>query len=179
MLRFEHVIEKLKRSLLRIEKNFGQNINEPLKKAMINKKHTRNPNSHWTCKSPQRGDLDSLSNMVRRNRGSLHHSKMRVLLAIHTESLYTDNGVATEGWREALELNEKIDDLLSRASAIGWERREDPNFVRLQLDSAIDRANGPSSVIAYLEVVLDSRMVGGMNSSNCRPFMVSQFASSL
>ena len=27
----------LKRSLLRIEKNFGQNINEPLKKAMIKK----------------------------------------------------------------------------------------------------------------------------------------------
>ena len=125
-------------------------------------KHTRIPNSHWTCKSPQRGDFDSLSNMVRRNRGSLHHSKMRVLLAIHTESLYIDNGVATEGWREALELNEKIDDLLSRASAIGWERREDPNFVRL-LDSAFNRPNGPSSVIAYLEVVLDSRMVGGMN----------------
>ena len=37
MLRFEHVLVKLKRALLRIEKNFGQNINEPLKKAMINK----------------------------------------------------------------------------------------------------------------------------------------------
>lgn len=37
MLRFEHMIVKLRRSLLRIEKNFGLNINEPLKKAMINK----------------------------------------------------------------------------------------------------------------------------------------------
>ena len=37
MLRFKHIIAKLKRSLLRIEKNFGQNITEPLKKAMINK----------------------------------------------------------------------------------------------------------------------------------------------
>ena len=31
------MIVKLKRYLLRIEKNFGLNINEPLKKAMINK----------------------------------------------------------------------------------------------------------------------------------------------
>ena len=37
MLRSEHMIAKLKRSLLRIEKKFGQNVNKPLKKAMINK----------------------------------------------------------------------------------------------------------------------------------------------
>ena len=43
MLIFNHMIVKLKRSLLRIEKNFGQNITEPLKKAMINKKKPNFP----------------------------------------------------------------------------------------------------------------------------------------
>ena len=33
----------LKRSLLRIEKNFGQNVNEPLKKALINKSKPNYP----------------------------------------------------------------------------------------------------------------------------------------
>ena len=37
MLKCENMIVKLTRSLLRIEKNFGQNITEPLKKAMIDK----------------------------------------------------------------------------------------------------------------------------------------------
>ena len=69
---------------------------------------------------------------------------MRVLLAIHTESLNTDNGAATEGWREASELHEKIVDLVGRASAIGWECEEDPEFDELDPDSAFDRADGPT-----------------------------------
>ena len=80
---------------------------------------------------------------------------MRVLLAIHTVSHYTNDGVATEGWREASELDKKIDDLERRARSIGWEYRQDPKFVELDLRNVFNRADGPSSVIAYMERGLD------------------------
>ena len=49
--------------------------------------------------------------------------------------------------------------MLSRASAIGWKRWKDPKFDGLYLCNVFNRADGPSSVIAYLEGVLDSANV--------------------
>ena len=96
--------------------------------------------------------------MVEQYRKNLHYSEMRVLLAIHPVIWYTDNGVATEGWREASELNKKIDDLYSRARSIGWSYWQDPEFQELY-NNVFNRADGPSSVIAHLEGVLDSAKV--------------------
>lgn len=66
--------------------------------------------------------------------------------------------VATERdfWIEATALNENIDSLMSRAQEKGWKSSEDPKFKELDDLHAFERADGPSSVIAYLEGVLKS-----------------------
>ncbi|KAK0512089.1 hypothetical protein JMJ35_005217 [Cladonia borealis] len=131
----------LKRSLLRIEKNFGQTITEPLKKAMINKSTPKFP--------------------VIIGHASRYKQEILTACRIWSNDIEAVCTIvkSTEGWREASELSKKIDDLLSRARSIGWKYWLDPSFKELDLDNVFNRADGPSSVIAYMEGVLDSAKV--------------------
>ena len=63
--------------------------------------------------------------------------------------------IGTQGWREASALNDKINDLMKRAYNRGWPCLEDKKFQGLDDKNAFHRADGPSSIITYLEGVLD------------------------
>lgn len=52
-------------------------------------------------------------------------------------------------------LNETIETLLDRAEAKGWMGFEDSKFRELD-EHAFDRVDGPSSVITYLEGVVNA-----------------------
>ena len=64
--------------------------------------------------------------------------------------------------------------MLNRAYSIGWNQWLDPKWVELDLPNVFNRADGPSSVIAYLEGVLDSAKVprGISNQSAARETQV-------
>ncbi len=72
--------------------------------------------------------------------------------------LWTESNIriATEAWIEARELSERIEDLLIQAEAKGWKRKGDLKFKELDNERVFDRANGPSSVITYLEGVVNT-----------------------
>jgi len=58
------------------------------------------------------------------------------------------------GWREASALNDQMNKLEDQARDKGWRGWGDPGYVTLDDMHAFERADGPSSVIAYLETLL-------------------------
>ena len=62
--------------------------------------------------------------------------------------------VDTDAWRDAYALNRTINDLEDRALKKGWNRLLDDDYRKLDVRNAFDRADGPSSVTAYLKKVL-------------------------
>ena len=151
---------RLKRSLLRIEKNFVQDINEPLKKAMINKSKPNYPNlieqaTHYkqeiiaACET-WREEAETVCTEIK---GKYFHGDPHT----HTHILEVAKAhvrVATQGWREASELYEKIEELVLQTRDRGWASWEDEEFLKLNPDNVFLRADGPNSVITYLEAVL-------------------------
>ncbi|KAK1820150.1 hypothetical protein LTR12_005450 [Friedmanniomyces endolithicus] len=133
---YQECLTKLKTSLLRIEKDMIRTVTGPLKKALINKK------------TP---DFKSLSPQATRY--------YRDVTAACSEYRDVAGSVCRRiqggaGWREASALNDQMNKLEDQARDKGWRGWGDPGYVTLDDMHAFERADGPSSVIAYLETLL-------------------------
>ncbi|KAK0357548.1 hypothetical protein LTR91_004097 [Friedmanniomyces endolithicus] len=162
---YKECLAKLKTSLLRIEKDVIRTVTSPLKKALINKKAP-----DFKSLSPQATryyrDITAACSEYRDVAGSVCRRIQGDYRAHEISRGLANCPTGGPGWREASALNDQINKLEDQVRDKGWSIWVDGDYATLDDGHAFERADGPSSVIAYLEKLLKRLDEGRDRSHN-------------
>jgi hypothetical protein len=143
---------RLRLFLLRTGKSFVQDVIELLKHSLIH-----NVTPQYEALTPK---AEYLVTLVLAARQEYQASVRDVITELQGMSpakriwVCSNTPTASPTWQEVLRLTRAICDLKARAERQGWDQKKDEHYRRLEEDTIFNRADGPCSIVSYLETVL-------------------------